>query len=70
MLERLAERGRAACEERAQARADAVAQALAEAAPAGIRVERVAEGVALSGRGLRRRFALDAGIRWLMERVR
>ncbi|HEX8668176.1 MAG TPA: hypothetical protein VF727_07370 [Allosphingosinicella sp.] len=69
-FERLLARGRELADRRAERSAETIAGALAEAAPRGIAVERVAEGVVLSGRRLRRRFALEAGVRWLMEKVR
>jgi hypothetical protein len=38
--------------------------------PAGIEARATVEGVALSGHGLRRRFALDPALRWLTARLR
>ena len=38
--------------------------------PQGIEAERVAGGVRLSGRGLKRRFALEPALRWLLMRLR
>jgi hypothetical protein len=53
---------------RAQARAAARRAALAAelAALPGVRAEAIEDGVRLTGRGLRRRFALDAALRWLI----
>lgn len=34
--------------------------------PSGIRAEAEPEGIVLRGRGLRRRFALEAGLKWLI----
>lgn len=70
MFERLideAARGGAA---RARRLARAIAQAADEAAPAGVRAEADEARILLSGRGLRRRHALEAGLRWLIGRGR
>jgi hypothetical protein len=40
------------------------------AAPPGLAVEPAAEGVRLSGRGLKRRFALEPALRWLTAVLR
>jgi hypothetical protein len=66
MLEGLMMRAAALAETAARRRRDELAEALREAAPAGVRVESEAEGVALSGRGIARRFALEPGLRWLL----
>jgi hypothetical protein len=63
MSERLGERVRRAAERRAAERADGLARALAARLPAGVSSARTGAGVALSGRGLKRRFALDARLR-------
>ena len=68
MFERLTERARRAAERRAKTRADALARELEERLPPGIACPRGAEGVALVGRGLKRRFALDARLRALLGR--
>ena len=65
MFEALLERGRAAAERRARARSDALAQAMRAEAPRGVRIERSADGVAIFGRGIVRRFATEPGLRWL-----
>jgi hypothetical protein len=67
---RLAERARARAEAHAAAAARRLAADAAAAAPAGVAVEAVAGGVRLSARGLKRRFALEPGLRWLIGRVR
>jgi hypothetical protein len=51
--------------ERAKARRESLAAELGEALP-GARAEAVEEGVRLSGRGLKRRFARDPALRWLI----
>ena len=68
MFERLLLRSKLRAEEREKAQAEALAERLAEAAPAGIEVRAAESGVVLSGRGLRRRFALEPGLRWLLGR--
>lgn len=68
MFERLTAR----VERRAGARAREVAVRLTEkmrdGLPRGMRAEAGADGVLLSGRDLKRRFALEAGLRWLRLR--
>ena len=66
MFERLAARAERMARRRAYARRDKLAARLREAAPRGIDVETEVGGVRLSGRGLARRFALDAALRWLI----
>jgi ABC-type protease/lipase transport system fused ATPase/permease subunit len=66
MFDRLAARARRLAEARAAARRAALAAELAAALPPGVKAETGEEGVTLSGRGLRRRFALDAALRWLI----
>ena len=68
MFETLTERARRSAERRAKARADALARGLEERLPPGVSCLRSAEGVALVGRGLKRRFALDARLRALFGR--
>ena len=68
MFERLLLRSNLRADERARARAEALAERLADAVPAGIAVRAAEGGVVLSGRGLRRRFALEAALRWLAVR--
>jgi hypothetical protein len=66
MFERLMLYGASLARKVASERVGAVAAALAEDAPAGVRVSEEEGAVALSGRGLRRRFALDPAVRWLL----
>lgn len=66
MFERLTAAAAGLAGEAARRRRRALTEALREEAPAGVRVSEEDEGVALSGRGLGRRFALDAGLRWLV----
>jgi hypothetical protein len=70
MFERLTRRAARAAEQRAEARADELAARMQTGLPPGIGAARIAEGVRLSGRGLRRRLAIEPGLRWLMERFR
>lgn len=70
MLERAIERARLRGAERALRRARQLAAAAADAAPEGVHVEEIEGGFCLSGRGLKRRFALEPALRWLMERLR
>jgi DNA-binding transcriptional MocR family regulator len=64
MFEGLTARAAARAERRARARTTALADALRETLPRGIEVASDDAGVHLSGRGLSRRFALDARLRW------
>ncbi|HYE29002.1 MAG TPA: hypothetical protein VEA61_12335 [Allosphingosinicella sp.] len=64
MFERLMRHAAARAERAAERRRDSIEQALRESAPAGVRVERDGDALALSGRGLRRRLALDPALRW------
>jgi hypothetical protein len=66
MFEGLMMRAAALAEKAARRRRDELAEELRDEAPAGVRVEAEAEGVALSGRGIARRFALEPALRWLV----
>jgi hypothetical protein len=66
MFERLIVRGGALAEEAARRRREALAQALRDEAPEGVRVSVEAGRVALSGRRLARRFALEPELRFLL----
>jgi hypothetical protein len=70
LFERTMHRAATLAARRAEARADELAGRMQDELPAGIAAERTAEGVRLSGRDLRRRLALDPGLRWLVERFR
>ena len=70
MFERLAERARRLGAERARETARRLAQAAAEEAPAGVRVEQAAEGIRLSGRDLGQRMLREPALRWLIGRVK
>lgn len=63
LVERLAER-------RARERSEALARRLSEALPRGIEAQAVPEGVRISGRGLKRRMALEKGLRWLVGELK
>jgi hypothetical protein len=65
MLERLMLHGAALAHRAARARLAALAAELTDDAPEGVRVSEEEGAVALSGRGLRRRFALEPELRWL-----
>lgn len=65
MLERLMLHGAALARKSAGERRSSLAAELRDEAPEGVRVSEAEEGVALEGRGLRRRFALDTELRWL-----
>lgn len=67
MFERLLLHGAALARNAARNRAASLARALREEAPEGILVSGEEAAVALSGRGLRRRFALDPQLRWLIS---
>ena len=66
MFERLMLHGAALARRAAQGRRAALAEALREDAPEGVRVEEDEDGATLEGRGLRRRFALEPELRWLI----
>ena len=70
MLERLMIHGAALAERAARERRSSLAQALREEAPEGVTVEEEADAVALAGRGLRRRFAIEPALRWLVPGLR
>ena len=65
MFEKLMLHGAALAHRAAQARRESMVRTLSEEAPEGVRVGEAEEGVALSGRGLSRRLALDPELRWL-----
>ena len=65
-LEALLLRGRLRAAERARARAAALAGRLREELPPGVAVEESGDGVALLGKGLKRRFALEPALRALI----
>jgi hypothetical protein len=67
MFERLMLHGAALAQKAARARRAALAEALRDEAPEGVRVSEEEEKVALSGRGLERRFALEPELRWLFS---
>jgi hypothetical protein len=70
MFERLRDRARLRAAERTRARARRLAEAARSEVPPGVAIDEIEGGFCLSGRGLRRRFAIDAGLRWLTERLR
>ena len=67
MLERLMLHGAALARKAALARLGSLAGALRDEAPEGVRVSEEEEALALSGRGLRRRFALEPELRWWLS---
>jgi hypothetical protein len=67
MLERLMLHGAALAHKAARARLASLAEALRDESPQGVRVSEEEEAIALSGRGLRRRFALEPELRWLLS---
>jgi hypothetical protein len=70
MFERLKARALLLAEARAERRRHALAARLADELPAGIAADRTGEGVELSGRGLKRRLALEPALRALIGRLR
>jgi hypothetical protein len=68
MFEKLMLKGAALAEGAARRRLGKLAEALREEAPAGLRVSEEEGAVALSGHGLRLRFALEPALRWLVPR--
>jgi hypothetical protein len=69
MFEQLTARVATLAEERRQRRRARVAAALREAAPRGVSVEELEEGVLLSGPGLIRRSITDPALRWIGARA-
>jgi hypothetical protein len=67
MFERLMLHGAAIAQTAARRRAGELARALAEESPAGVRVSDEDGAVVLSGSGLKRRFALEPALRWLVQ---
>ncbi len=67
MLERLMLHGAALARKAAGERRSTLAAELRGEAPEGVRVSEEEAGVALEGRGLGRRFALDSELRWLFS---
>jgi len=67
MFERLMLHGAALARKAAGARRTEIAEALRDEAPEGIRVSEEEEAVALEGRGLTGRFALEPELRWLLS---
>lgn len=66
MFERLMLQGAALAQKAARRRRSELAEALAEEAPEGTAASETDEGVLIEGRGLRRRFAVEPGLRWLL----
>jgi hypothetical protein len=67
MFERLMLHGAALARKAAGERRSALAAELRDEAPDGVEVSEEEAGVALEGRGLGRRFALDSELRWLLS---
>lgn len=70
MFERLTEAASRAGERRALARAAALADQMSAELPRGIEVQATADAVVISGRAVKRRFAIDPALRWLTARLR
>lgn len=66
MFQRIIERAGDAAARRAKARTLVLAEQIRAEVPDDVEVSALDEGVRFSGRGLRRRFALDPALRWLM----
>lgn len=66
MFGRLTARGEQLAARSAAERRERLAARIAERAPSGVRVSEEGERVVLAGRGLIRRFGLDARLRWLV----
>lgn len=67
MFEKLMLHGAALARKAAGERRSTLAAELREEAPEGVKASEAEEGVALEGVGLRRRFALDSELRWLIS---
>jgi hypothetical protein len=70
MFGALTERAGALAQRAAERTRRRLANAARDAAPPGVRVDEVAGGVRLSGRGLGQRMLREPALRWLIERVR
>ncbi len=70
MFERMTARAGEAARRRARERKAELAERVAAELPPGIAVEQAEEGIALSGRDIRRRFALEPALRWLVGGLR
>lgn len=70
MFERLTARVEARAERARDAQAETLTARIGAALPRGIEAVRVADGVQMTGRALRRRFALEPALRWLLETLR
>lgn len=70
MFEKLMARAERHAELRALGRAEALAAALRQELPRGILAEAGTGGVTLTGRALRRRFALERRLLWLIAGLR
>lgn len=67
MFEKLAARAAERGSDQAGVRRRQLAAELADRLPRGVRVAEVADAVTLEGIGLRRRFALEPALRWLIR---
>ena len=67
MFGRLTARAAQLAARSAAERRERLAARIAERAPSGVRVSEEGERVVLAGRGLIRRFVLDARLRWLVS---
>lgn len=65
MFERMEERARRWAERRAGMKAVEIADRMRAELPRGIEAEAVDGGIRLSGIGLKRRFTLEAALRWM-----
>ena len=70
MFETLMARVAARANDRAAEQARRIAARLAEALPRDVHARTDAEGVRLTGRGLKRRLALDPALKWTMAELR
>ncbi|HEX8261707.1 MAG TPA: hypothetical protein VF547_02415 [Allosphingosinicella sp.] len=66
MFERLMARAGELADRAAQRRRAALAEALGEDAPDGVRVREEEDGIAISGARLGLRYALEPGLRWIL----
>ena len=70
MFERMMARAGEAAWRRARQRKAELAERIAAELPRGIALEQTEEGIAWSGRDIRRRFALEPALRWLVGGLR
>lgn len=70
MFERMMDRAARRAERRAKEAAMELAERVRAELPPGVEAEAIEGGVRLAARGLKRRYALDPALRWLLAGLR